>query len=87
MKYHTPLVKRPRSERRDVERRSSPAASQPTFDPMHGRRDRNSRRARAVACASIEKGSAPCAAKLQPGMATTEADIVAREAARPTARR
>ena len=47
--------------------------------------DRNSRRARAVACASIEQGSAPCDAKLQPGMATTEADILAREAAHPTA--
>ena len=34
---------------------------------------------------AIEKGSAPCDAKLQPGMATTEAEILAREAARPTA--
>jgi cell division transport system ATP-binding protein len=31
------------------------------------------------------EGSGPSAAKLQPGMATTEADIVAREAAHPTA--
>ena len=53
--------------------------------PKHHKPDRNSRRATAVACASIEKGSAPCDAKLQPGMATTEAEIVAREAAHPTA--
>src|SRR4051794_30409674 len=52
---------------------------------MHRVSDRNSRRATAVACARIEKGSAPCDAKLQPGMATTEAEILAREAAHPTA--
>ena len=82
MKYHTPLVK-PRAPGRRTS--VSPVRGRTDVRPDAPQRDRNSRRARAVACARIEKGSAPCDAKLQPGMATTEADIVAREAARPTA--
>ena len=88
MKYHTPLVKRASApSARDVERRSSPVMTgqDRRSTPMQRDRDRNSRRARAVAYARIEKGSAPCDAKLQPGMATTEAEILAREAAHPTA--